>query len=138
MKDAEDGRVHVKREDWDPTKFPNIHFYRDENKWCPLCNGRTVERDGSFCHLLFFSFDYLWDKTKRLLKSARGEIEVKIEEVRDILRLYFQDKFHAESGVADFDSFQRQDDVICWHCLQKAKSELKAQIEDFGFEKLSL
>ena len=126
------GRFNVNRADWDDTKFPGMHFHKDENKWCPLCNGRTVDRDGSFCHLLFFSLDYLSALTEELLERARGE--VKMEDVRDSLHLYFQDKkFHVESGVENFDSFRRHvrghDGIICHKCLNEAKSELKDQIE---------
>jgi hypothetical protein len=126
------GRFNVNRAEWDDTKFPGMHFHKDENKWCPLCNGRTVDRDGSFCHLLFFSLDYLWALTEELLERARGE--VKMEDVRDSLHIYFQDKkFHVESGVENFDSFRRHvrhhDGIICHKCLNEAKSELKDQIE---------
>tara|TARA_B100001175_G_C19030238_1_gene412236 strand:- start:179 stop:433 length:255 start_codon:yes stop_codon:yes gene_type:complete len=82
--------------------------------------------------LLFFSLDYLSALTEELLERARGE--VKMEDVRDSLHLYFQDKkFHVESGVENFDSFQRNvrrhDDIICHECVSEAESELKDQIE---------
>ena len=134
---AKNGRFHVKREDWDDKEFPGMHFHKDENKWCPLCNGRTVDRDGSFCHLLFFSLDYLSGLTEELLERARGE--VKMEDVRDSLHLYFRDKkFHVESGFKNFDfenfdafptHVQRHDGIICYKCLNEAKSKLKIQIE---------
>ena len=105
-----------------------MHFHKDENKWCPLCNGRTVDSDGSFSHLLFFSLDYLWASTEKLLERARGE--VKMEDVHDYLQYYLQDKeFHAESDFENFDSLQRHDDIICHECLIEAKSEIKDQIE---------
>jgi hypothetical protein len=45
--------VHVKRGEWDLTKFKDVLFYGNKNKWCPLCNGRTVVIRSVF---IFFSF----------------------------------------------------------------------------------
>ena len=111
------GRFHVQKNNWEAEagKFPGIKFF--ENKWCPLCNGRTVVRDGSYSYLLFFSHDYLWNQTKRLQESARGGNEVTIEAFRVILRSYFREKLHEESCVTDFKSFQRVDGHICYDCL---------------------
>ena len=108
-------------------KFPGIKFF--ENKWCPLCNGRTVVRDGSYSYLLFFSHDYLWNQTKRLQESARGGNEVTIEAFRVILRSYFERKLHKESCVTDFKSFQRVDGHICYDCLIAAENYFKVEIE---------
>jgi len=123
-----DGRFHVQRENWKADEFPGIKFYNDENKWCPLCDGRTIEREGGYVGLLFFSLTYLWGTTKKLLEMAQDGIKVSTQDVRRILRPYFQGKFHAESGVANFDSFECQDGPMCYHCLEKAENALKARI----------
>ena len=132
----------MKREEWDSTKFPDIQFYgKDKDRWCPLCDGRTVERDGSYCCLLFFSHDYFWNRTEDLLeartrvemkvKAEAEDVSIKAKKVYDILRPYYKKNLQSgfESSVPDFDSFEYQNGKICYHCLQQAKSELKAQIE---------
>jgi len=123
------GRFHVQKNNWEAEagKFPGIKFFKKE--WCPLCNGRTVVRDGSYSYLLFFSHDYLWNQTKRLQESARGGNEVTIEAFRDILRSYFERKLHKESCVTDFKSFQRVDGHICYDCLIDAENYFKVEIE---------
>ncbi|CAL6387703.1 unnamed protein product [Bathycoccus prasinos] len=123
-------RFHVQKNKWEAEagKFPGIKFF-DEKEWCPLCNGRTVVRDGSDSYLLFFSHDYLWNQTKRLQESARGGNEVTIEAFRDILRSYFERKLHEESCVTDFKSFQRVDGHICYDCLIDAEKYFKVEIE---------
>ncbi|CAL6289244.1 unnamed protein product [Bathycoccus prasinos] len=123
-------RFHVQKNNWDAEagKFPGIKFF-DEKEWCPLCNGRTVVRDGSDSYLLFFSHDYLWNQTKRLQESARGGNEVTIEAFRVILRSYFERKLHKESCVTDFKSFQRVDGHICYDCLIAAENYFKVEIE---------
>jgi len=123
-------RFHVQKNNWEAEagKFPGIKFF-DEKEWCPLCNGRTVVRDGSDSYLLFFSHDYLWNQTKRLQESARGGNEVTIEAFRVILRSYFERKLHKESCVTDFKSFQRVDGHICYDCLIAAENYFKVEIE---------
>ncbi|CAL6393729.1 unnamed protein product [Bathycoccus prasinos] len=123
-------RFHVQKNNWEAEagKFPGIKFF-DEKEWCPLCNGRTVVRDGSDSYLLFFSHDYLWNQTKRLQESARGGNEVTIEAFRVILRSYFENKLHEESCVTDFTSFQRVDGHICYDCLIDAEKYFKVEIE---------
>ena len=123
-------RFHVQKNNWEAEagKFPGIKFF-DEKEWCPLCNGRTVVRDGSDSYLLFFSHDYLWNQTKRLQESARGGNEVTIEAFRVILRSYFERKLHKESCVTDFKSFQRVDGHLCYDCLIAAENYFKVEIE---------
>jgi hypothetical protein len=121
-------RLRVLKEDWQAEKFPDIEFYNDENKWCPLCDGRTIDIERGYCELMFFSFECLWETTKELLEMARGEIKVRPQDVRGTLSSYFQGKFHANSGVVNFDSFERQRGHICYHCLVKAENHFKAKI----------
>ena len=121
-------RLHVLKENWQAEEFPDIVFYNDENKWCPLCDGRTIDIERGYCELMFFSFECLWETTKELLEMARGEIKVRPQDVRGTLSSYFQGKFHANSGVVNFDSFERQRGHICYHCLVKAENHFKAKI----------
>jgi len=124
-------RSHVSKENWKHLGYPDIEneFYNVENRWCPLCNGRTIDEAEGFCGLIFFSSVDLWLKTKELLKIARDGIEVRKQDVHVFLSSYFKDnKFHAASGVADFDSFRCQRGEICYHCLVKAENHFKTEL----------
>ena len=121
---------HVQRENWKANEFPGIKIFNEEKDWCPLCNGRTVVRERSYSRLLSFSHTFLWNETKELLESTRGGIKVETEAFRDILLSYFQRNLHEGSccvtGVTDFNSFQRKDGHICYHCLQNAKNHFSS------------
>jgi len=121
---------HVRRENWKANEFPGIKIFNEEKDWCPLCNGRTVVREGGYSRLLSFSHNFLWNETKELLESTRGGIKVETEDFRDILLSYFQRNLHGGSccvtGITDFNSFQRKDGHICYHCLQNAKNHFSS------------
>jgi hypothetical protein len=108
---------HVKREDWDLTKYGDVGFYGNEEEWCPLCDGRTVVRAAS-SYVMFYSNVLLWATTQELLIERFG-MKIKREHVKKVLDRFFEDNQGANQKVFNFNSFCREKAELCFHCNQK-------------------
>ena len=108
---------HVKRENWDLTKYGDVGFYGNEEEWCPLCDGRTVVRAAS-SYVMFYSNVLLWATTQELLIERFG-MKIKREHVKKVLDRFFEDNQGANQKVFNFNSFCREKAELCFHCNQK-------------------
>jgi len=119
--------VHVKKDEWDAFPFLPIGFYGNENKWCPLCDGRTVVRGGS-SFVMFYSNEYLVTKTKEVLIERFGNRkEINIRQVNKVLGYYFEEKLKTgpNPGIKNFNTVCRQREEVCFHCWTKLCEWLK-------------
>jgi len=119
--------VHVKKDEWDAFPFQSIGFYGNENKWCPLCDGRTVVRGGG-SYVMFFSNEYLVSKTKEILiERFENSREINIQQVNKVLGYYFEEKLKTgpNPGIKNFNTVCRQREEVCYHCWKKLCEWLK-------------
>jgi len=117
--------VHVKRGEWGLMKFEDVLFYGNENKWCPLCDGRTVVNR---TFVMFYSHWILESMAEEVLIEHYGnEIKIKTERVKKALDYYFEEKLKTNpgSGIKSFDDVCRQSEELCHHCWTKLEKWLK-------------
>ena len=117
--------VHVKRGEWDLKKFEDVGFYGNENKWCPLCDGRTVV---NVSYVMFYSHEFLVTRTKEVLIERYGN-EIKREQVNKVLDYYFEEKLKTgpRRDIKNFDTVCRESEEVCWHCWTKLREWLKSE-----------
>ena len=117
--------VHVKRGEWDLTKFEDVLFYGNKNKWCPLCDGRTVVNR---TFVMFYSHWILETMAEEVLIEQYGnEIKIKTERIKKALDYYFEKKLETSprSDIKSFDDVCRQGEELCHHCWTKLEKWLK-------------
>ena len=117
--------VHVKRGEWGLMKFEDVLFYGNENKWCPLCDGRTVVNR---TFVMFYSHWILESMAEEVLIEHYGnEIKIKTERVKKALDYYFEEKLKTNPGpdIKSFDDVCRQSEELCHHCWTKLEKWLK-------------
>ena len=117
--------VHVKRGEWGLMKFEDVLFYGNENKWCPLCDGRTVVNR---TFVMFYSHWILETMAEEVLIEHYGnEIKIKTERVKKALDYYFEEKLKTNPGsdIKSFDDVCRQSEELCHHCWTKLEKWLK-------------
>ena len=117
--------VHVKRGEWGLMKFEDVLFYGNENKWCPLCDGRTVVNR---TFVMFYSHWILVDMAEEVVIEHYGnEIKIKTERVKKALDYYFEEKLKTNPGpdIKSFDDVCRQSEELCHHCWTKLEKWLK-------------
>ena len=117
--------VHVKRGEWDLTKFKDVLFYGNKNKWCPLCNGRTVVNR---TFVMFYSHWLLPTMAEEVLIEHYGnEKKIKTERIKKGLDYYFEKKLktNPRSDIKSFDDVCRQGEELCHHCWTKLEKWLK-------------
>jgi len=117
--------VPVKRGEWDLKKFEDVGFYGNENKWCPLCDGRTVV---NVSYVMFYSHEFLMTRTKEVLIERYGN-EIKREQVNKVLDYYFEEKLKTgpRRDIKNFDTVCRESEEVCWHCWTKLREWLKSE-----------
>ena len=117
--------VHVKSGEWDLTKFEDVLFYGNKNKWCPLCNGRTVVNR---TFVMFYSHWLLPTMAEEVLIEHYGnEKKIKTERIKKGLDYYFEKKLktNPRSDIKSFDDVCRQGEELCHHCWTKLEKWLK-------------
>jgi len=117
--------VHVKRGEWDSTKFEDVLFYGNKDKWCPLCDGRTVVNR---TFVMFYSHWILEDMAEEVVIEHYGnEIKIKTERIKKALDYYFEKKLETSprSDIKSFDDVCRQHEELCHHCWTKLEKWLK-------------
>ncbi len=117
--------VHVKRGEWGLMKFEDVLFYGNENKWCPLCDGRTVVNR---TFVMFYSHWILVDMAEEVVIEHYGnEKKIKTERVKKALDYYFEEKLKTNPGpdIKSFDDVCRQSEELCHHCWTKLEKWLK-------------
>ena len=117
--------VHVKRGEWGLMKFEDVLFYGNKNKWCPLCDGRTVVNR---TFVMFYSHWILETMAEEVLIEHYGnEIKIKTERVKKALDYYFEEKLKTNPGsdIKSFDDVCRQSEELCHHCWTKLEKWLK-------------
>jgi hypothetical protein len=117
--------VRVKRGEWDLTKFKDVLFYGNKNKWCPLCNGRTVVNR---TFVMFYSHWLLPTMAEEVLIEHYGnEKKIKTERIKKGLDYYFEKKLktNPRSDIKSFDDVCRQGEELCHHCWTKLEKWLK-------------
>jgi len=89
--------VHVREGEWDLTKFEDALFYGNKNKWCPLCNGRTVVNR---TFVMFYSHWLLPTMAEEVLIEHYGnEKKIKTERIKKGLDYYFEKKLENKSEI---------------------------------------